>query len=124
MLISFLVLLISLTIYFGSGFIIKGGDTNKIIETSFLGISVVKFHYLVLVSIIAPTILFYSLKFLFIIKKTVVSFYIKFFTIAVLFFSGLTNSFFENELWVFMMALSIQLILYQKELSMMTKFEN
>ena len=65
--------------------------------------------------------MFYSYKILFKIKNTKQFIYIKWFSIVVLFLFGLTNIFFENELWQFIMLLALQLILYEKEVNKLLK---
>ena len=118
---SYSVFFLSFGIYLGFGYLLKGGDIEKIIDGFILGIPIATLHYLIIVSIIAPLLMFYSYKILFKIKNTKQFIYIKWFSIVVLFLFGLTNIFFENELWQFIMLLALQLILYEKEVNKLLK---
>lgn len=111
---SYFVFFLSFAIYLGLGYLIKGGDTEKIINGFILGVSINTFHYLILVSIIAPLLMFNAYKILFKIENTKQFIYIKWISIIILFLFGLTNVFFENELWQFIMILALQLVLYQR----------
>tara|TARA_B110001450_G_C17558783_1_gene455834 strand:+ start:682 stop:1041 length:360 start_codon:yes stop_codon:yes gene_type:complete len=71
-------------------------------------------------SIVSPLLMFYSYKLLFKIENTNYFRVIKWTSVFLLIILGFTNLFFVNEylfiLWQFIMALALQLILYEKEI--------
>ncbi len=78
-------------------------------------------------SIVSPLLMFYVYKLLFDIKTTRYSKVIKWVAIIVLCILGMTGLFLTNLYlfmsWQFVMALSLQLIIYQKEVTMVYKKE-
>ncbi|PQJ21564.1 hypothetical protein [Tenacibaculum sp. SG-28] len=78
-------------------------------------------------SIVSPLLMFYAYKLLFDIKTTRYSNVIKWVAIIVLSILGMTGLFLTNLYlfmsWQFVMALSLQLIIYQKEVTMLYKKE-
>lgn len=71
-------------------------------------------------SIVSPLLMFYSYKLLFNIENSNYFRVIKWASILILIIFGLTNLFYTNEYlfmaWQFIMALALQLILYEKEI--------
>lgn len=121
-LLSFLVLFLSMGIssaiqYFVAdiiGFNIKA-------DTYILAMQANDLYFLVAIGIISPILMFYCYRILFKIKKTNYTIYIKWISIIILLLLGITNvlSSKDNSIlisWQIIMALALQLILYQKEL--------
>ena len=111
---SFLVLIISM----GVGniiYIIKDELFINLLPNDYLK----RFH-IIPKSIVSPLLMFYSYKLLFKIENTNYFRVIKWTSVFLLIILGFTNLFFVNEylfiLWQFIMALALQLILYEKEI--------
>ena len=118
-LLSFLVLFLSM----GVGkiiYIIKDELFINLLSIDFL-----KRLHMIPKSIVSPLLMFYSYTLLFKMKKTNYFKLVKWSSVFVLILLGSTNLFFSNKSlfisWQFVMALSLQLILYQDEIKVLVK---
>jgi len=102
------------------GFKIKEGVYILAMQTNDL-------YALIAIGIISPILMFYCYRVLFKIKKTNYFIIVKWVSVFILIVLGLSNVLFEDEkyfmLWQFIMALALQLILYQKELKTLLKLK-
>jgi len=84
-----------------------------------------KWLHIIPKSIVSPLLMFYSYKLLFKIEKVNFFKVVKWSSVFVLILFGLTKAFFKNEClfmsWQFVMALALQLILYQNKLNVFLK---
>lgn len=127
-LLSFLIaIILSYTVYVLSilisgviKFILMGGNLDKKIEGFILGIDINELFILIPVSIISPLLMFYFYKIIFNINKTNYFTIIKWVSLAILILIGFVSDFYEDGYmyiyWQAIMALALQLILYQKEI--------
>ncbi len=118
---SFVTIYVAIGIYFGFGYIIMQIiDLDKLDEFYFLGIGIKKIILIIPIAIISPLLMFYSYRIIFKIKKN--KFYKNLIKMSLLlliittFISYRNIKNFKTEHWQFIMALSLQLLLYQDEL--------
>ena len=118
--ISYLAFFISIGLYFGIGYILMQFiELDKLEEISIYGYNIKNLLMLLPISIFSPILMFLLYKFLFKINKSNYTRIIIWITIIVLIIFGLVKKDFEDEnasaFWQLIMALSLQLILYKKE---------
>jgi len=114
---------LSLLIYFGIGFLLQSfnitPEDNGFVENLL---------FLFMVFVIPPLLMFFSYTILFKIKKSNHFIYIKWLSVTVLITLGLLQIIYKKsfmfESWQFVMALALQLILYQNELKALFKGKN
>ena len=120
----FLVLFLSMGIHSGFTYFIKNLLMIDLKRNPILG----DILALIPISIISPILMCYSYSLLFNIEKTKYFFIIKWISVFILIVLGLTKILFEKDRyfmsWQFVMALALQLILYQKELIALFKPKN
>ncbi len=108
------------------GYLIMGGDVDEKIEGLILGIDINNLLSLIPIAIISPLLMFYSFQIIFIIEKNRYFNIIKWFSILILPFLGIVfRGFFDNSYsyiyWQVVMALALQVIIYQKEITELFK---
>lgn len=128
---SFLIsIILSYAVYFLSivilgiiKFIFMGGDIDKKIEGSILGIDLNHILLLIPLTIISPLLMFYSYKIIFNINNLNYFRTIKWVAITILIVVGIVSDYYNNgnlyTSWQFVMLFALQLILYQKELQVL-----
>jgi len=110
------------------GFLAMGGGLDGKKPEMILGVNMNSFFYITTVAIIAPLFMFYCYRILFKTEKIKYFNLIKWVSVVVLLIFGVTNvySVMEDSIliyWQVVMALALQLILYQKELKALFKSE-
>ncbi len=123
---SYLAFFVSIGLYFGIGYILMQFlELDKLDEVSIYEYNLKNFLMLLPVSIISPIFMFQFYKYLFKINKGNYFKVIKWITIIILIIFGIIKKDFEDEsasaFWQFMMALAIQLLIYEKELVKLIK---
>lgn len=111
-----LVLVLAMSLHSGFAYLIKNILKVDLKDNFILG----DLPALIPVSIISPLLMFYSYRLLFKIEKTSYFIKVKWISVFILIMLGLTKVLFEDDKyfmsWQFVMALALQLILYQKEI--------
>lgn len=123
-LLSYITFFISIALYFSIGYIIMQFiELDELDGIGLCGYNLKELIFLVPVAIISPRLMFISYQILFNIKKTKFSKKIQLMTVLSLVLFGLMNHSFTDDYssiaWQFIMALALQLILYQKELKIL-----
>jgi len=117
---SYIVYFLSILISGVIKFILMGGDLDKKIEGFIFGIDINVLFILIPSSIISPLLMFYCYRVIFDINKTNYFTLIKWISLVVLIFIGFVSNFYEDGYlyiyWQVIMALALQLIIYQNEI--------
>ncbi|RKE97951.1 hypothetical protein [Ichthyenterobacterium magnum] len=127
--ISYLAFFISIGLYFGIGYILMQFiELDKLEEFSIYEYNFKNFLMLLPISIFSPILMFLFYKFLFKINKNKYTKTIILITIIALIIFGTIKKDFEDEnvsaFWQFVMAIAIQLVLYENEISEFIKSKN
>ena len=123
---SYTAFFVSIALYFGIGYIIMQViELDKLDDISIFGFNSKQLLLLIPVAIISPILMFFSYQILFKIKKSNYFKTIKWTTIIILVLFGILRQNFKDGyssiFWQLIMALALQLILYQKELKTLLK---
>ena len=122
---SYLVFFVSIGLYFWIGYLIMQFiELDKLDEVSVYGYNLKNLLMLLPISILSPILMLLFYKFLFKKNKGNYSKAIMWVTIIILIIFGIIKKGFEHEnadFWQFIMALALQLILYQDELKVLFK---
>ncbi len=127
--ISYLVFFISIGLYFGIGYILMQFiELDKLEEFSLHSYNVKNFIMLLPISIFSPILMFLFYKFLFKMNKSYYTKVIIWVTIIALIIFGIIIKDFEDKsssaFWQFIMALAIQLVIYENEIIELIKNKN
>ena len=130
-LITFIVVSISIISYLFTGYITDLLTDNEFIKILNFNISLVDLTYLIQIALISPILFIFGYKFVFRINFTKDTIFITVSAVVLIFIVGFTPLKYENKyffdiylLWQIIMALTLQLVLYQKELKTLFKPKN